>query len=264
MPFVKLVLVALIFCACNKLVVDERTKIVGHAAMGLNSSTSIYADNSYEAIQLALSFSGCSGVELDLQLDKQGQLWCYHDELLDTKSTITGCINDHETATLNEVHYETIHREKLVQVNPNLLNLFSAKLLFLDIRHLNACKNEQVNTLQMRDALLDLGIEDKTNIFLITNNLDLLDLLSLNFNVFYASDNCEYGIEVLAQAPACKGLIIRNAVISSAQVKEIQAMNKEVAIFEVRSPKGTKSAFEKAPDYLLTDELRTALALAND
>jgi hypothetical protein len=46
-------------------------------------------------------------------------------------------------------------------------------------------------------------------------------------------------------------------------VHAIQALNKQVAIFEVRSPKGTKIAFNKAPDYLITDELRTALAIAH-
>ena len=63
--------------------------------------------------------------------------------------------------------------------------------------------------------------------------------------------------------PECDGLVIRNVSITADEVHAIQALNKEVAIFEVRSPKGTKIAFNKAPDYLITDELRTALAIAH-
>ncbi|MEY4861816.1 MAG: hypothetical protein RL059_1520, partial [Bacteroidota bacterium] len=64
-------------------------------------------------------------------------------------------------------------------------------------------------------------------------------------------------------APNQHGLVIRNVSITAEEVHAIQAFNKQVAIFEVRSPKGTKIAFNKAPDYLITDELRTALAIAH-
>jgi glycerophosphoryl diester phosphodiesterase len=106
-----------LFVSCEKVSVDANTKIIGHAAMGLNSSSSIYANNSLEAIKLALSFSGCDGIELDVQLDNTGQLWLYHDEFLSSYTNANGCINDMESSALSEVFYQTIHHEKLVKFN---------------------------------------------------------------------------------------------------------------------------------------------------
>jgi hypothetical protein len=39
----------------------------------------------------------------------------------------------------------------------------------------------------------------------------------------------------------------------------LQAAGKKVIIFEVRSPKGIKSALKKHPNYLVTDDLRATI-----
>jgi hypothetical protein len=49
--------------------------------------------------------------------------------------------------------------------------------------------------------------------------------------------------------------------ITASDVAAIHLLGKEVVIFEVRSPKGTKAAFRKSPDYLY--DRRIAHCLAN-
>ena len=263
MRFIKILIVFILFVSCEKVYVDANTKIIGHAAMGLNSSSSIYANNSLEAIKLALYFSGCDGIELDLQLDKMGQLWLYHDEFLSSYTNANGCINDMESTALSEVYYKTIHHEKLVKFDLELIKLVAEKTIFLDLRHLNPCTLQFIDVNLIQQALENLGIDEKDNFICVTNRLELLNALSDNFTVFFATDNATHGHQILIDYPICKGLVIRNASITASEVAAIHLLGKEVAIFEVRSPKGTKAAFRKSPDYVMTDELRTALQIAN-
>ena len=263
MRFIKILIVFILFVSCEKVYVDANTKIIGHAAMGLNSSSSIYANNSLEAIKLALSFSGCDGIELDLQLDNTGQLWLYHDELLSTKTNADGCINSIDPYLLSAVFYKTLHHEKLVKLDDHLLKILSDKVVFFDLRHFNTCTDSWIDSAKLKDALMALELDEMENCIIITSNSQFLEMLGDKFKVFFATDNYTYGLQVILDYPECDGLVIRNASINSDEVLAIQAMNKEVAIFEVRSPKGTKNAFNKAPDYLITDELRTAIAIAH-
>ena len=263
MRFIKILSVFILFSSCEKVYVDANTKIIGHAAMGLNSSSSIYANNSLEAIKLALSFSGCDGIELDLQLDNTGQLWLYHDEFLSSYTNANGCINDMESSALSEVFYQTIHHEKLVKFDLELIKLVAGKTIFLDLRHLNPCTLQYIDFQLIKQALENLGIAEKDNFICITNRLELLNKLSDDFTVFFATDVISYGLQILTDYSTCAGLVIRNASITASDVAAIHLLGKEVVIFEVRSPKGTKAAFRKSPDYLMTDELRTALQIAN-
>ena len=237
MRFIKILSVFILFSSCEKVYVDANTKIIGHAAMGLNSSSSIYANNSLEAIKLALSFSGCDGIELDLQLDNTGKLWLYHDEFLSSYTNANGCINDMESSALSEVFYQTIHHEKLVKFDLELIKLVAGKTIFLDLRHLNPCTLQYIDFQLIKQALENLGIAEKDNFICITNRLELLNELSDDFTVFFATDVISYGLQILTDYSACAGLVIRNVSITASDVAAIHLLGKEVVIFEVRSPK---------------------------
>jgi glycerophosphoryl diester phosphodiesterase len=249
--------------SCTKTVIDKKTNIIGHAAMGLNSSSSIYADNSMEAVQLALSFTKCKGVELDVQMDNLGQLWLYHDENLSAKTNTDGCINSIDPDVLSTVFYKTIHHEKLVKLDQDLLEVLKDKIVFFDLRHFNPCTNSIIESTKIKNALLAVEVDSVENVIIISSNYELLQTLADEFKVFYATDNYAQGLQIMLDYPECDGLVIRNVSITADEVHAIQKLNKQVAIFEVRSPKGTKIAFNKAPDYLITDELRTALSIAH-
>ena len=263
MRFINFLVFAMCLCSCTKTIIDKKTNIIGHAAMGLNSSSSIYADNSMEAIQLALSFSKCKGVELDVQMDNLGQLWLYHDENLSTKTNADGCINTIDPDVLSKVFYKTIHHEKLVKLDQDLLEVLKDKIVFFDLRHFNPCTNSIIESTKIKNALLAVEVDSVENVIIISSNYELLQTLADEFKVFYATDNYAQGLQIMLDYPECDGLVIRNVSITADEVHAIQKLNKQVAIFEVRSPKGTKIAFNKAPDYLITDELRTALSIAH-
>jgi hypothetical protein len=56
-----------------------------------------------------------------------------------------------------------------------------------------------------------------------------------------------------------EGIVIRNQNINSSQVETLKSMNIGVYIFEMRSPKGIKSALKKHPTGIISDDLRAAI-----
>ncbi|MNY72919.1 hypothetical protein D3C86_2115780 [compost metagenome] len=62
-----------------------------------------------------------------------------------------------------------------------------------------------------------------------------------------------------ANALISDGASFRNSAITISDVNAVKSLGKEVILYDVRSPKGIKSAFNKFPDYLLTDDIKATL-----
>jgi hypothetical protein len=75
----------------------------------------------------------------------------------------------------------------------------------------------------------------------------------------YANDNYEECISILNQDSLVDGVVIRNQNINGSQVETLKTKNKDVYIFEMRSPKGIKSALKKHPTGIISDDLRAAI-----
>jgi hypothetical protein len=56
-----------------------------------------------------------------------------------------------------------------------------------------------------------------------------------------------------------EGFVVKNNDFSETEITEIKAKNKKVYIFEIRSPKGIRTALKKFPTGLITDDLRATL-----
>jgi glycerophosphoryl diester phosphodiesterase len=153
MRLTSIVLIFLILFSCEK---DSYHHILifGHAGMGLSMQNSIYHDNSFEAVELCLSIPGSNGVEVDVQMDRDGCLWLYHDEHLDDKTNLTGCINDCSTSKLETAYYKTLKKEKLVKLNTIISILNNDQKLFLDIKSTNACSGNLIETIQFLERIV--------------------------------------------------------------------------------------------------------------
>jgi hypothetical protein len=56
-----------------------------------------------------------------------------------------------------------------------------------------------------------------------------------------------------------RGIVIRNKAIEKYQVEMIQSLGREVYLFDIRSPKGNRVAFNKNPNGIISDDIRAAL-----
>jgi glycerophosphoryl diester phosphodiesterase len=254
----KLFLILLLF-SCKKNNNYSSIQVIGHAGMGLEMSNSIYHNNSKEAIELALSMTGSNGVEIDVQQDLDGILWLFHDETLDKTTNSTGCIAEKKTTELENIHYSSLHKEKLRKLAEIDFDKFTDKIIFLDVKFWNACSENYASTSDIKNALKLINFENKENVYLIIPNESFLDDFKTDFNVLFANDNFEIGKNILIQDSLIQGTVIRNSKINSDQVNSIRTFNRHVFLFEMRSPKGIKSALKKNPSGIISDDLRAAI-----
>lgn len=257
-----LLFLVLIAFGCTKSKQYDTVRIYGHAGTGLENIASVYHDNTIEAVDLALSMQGCNGVEVDVHLSADGDLWLFHDAQLESETNLSGCIPDASNAVLSTGKYSTLHQEKIARLSDIDTNHLQGKEIVLDLRHYNECAGEFVNVAQIIDRLVDLGYSSPKG-FTVLVNVSLKEwiqpFLNAGFNTvlsIYAMSEFTYAESIY---PGIYGYIMKNSDVTEENVEAIQQTGKKLFIFEVRSPKMTREAFRKAPDGILSDDLRTAI-----
>ena len=247
-------LVLLVLMGCSK-VKNSTTKIFGHAATGLQNPNAIYHDNSMDAIRYACALPGCSGVEVDVRMDAQGELWLFHDDQLDDETNLSGSVEEMTTDKLTSGHYSTLKKEPLLRLDEAITTL-SKGYTFLDLKIPGIFKAQE-----LKAALLALDF-DTTKFALIVSSLSYLDVFKQDFQVFLSiNEVTDLTSAMLDNEPKLRGICIRSAQITSEEINFLKSINKEVITYEVRSPKGIKQGLNKNPSYLLTDDLKLTLGL---
>lgn len=260
--FGKIVLISILLVSCSKKKEFDQIKVVGHAATGLEILNSVYHDNSKEAVELALSIEGCDGVEIDIQLSKNGTLWLFHDDQLDKETNGSGCVNELTDNQLSSIEYKTIHKEKLARLKDLNFTLFKGKELFLDLRHINPCTGAFVNVTQVISNLNALGLHAITDFnvhCVLSYDQWISPFIAAGFKVDYSIYNLNEFNTYINLYPSIFGFVVRNSDFEKNEIEIIKNANKDLYIFEIRSPKGIRSALNKNPDAVITDDIRATL-----
>lgn len=251
-----LILVCLLF-SCKKKEGFENIQVFGHGGNGVQISNSIYHDNTQESVDLALAQNGCDGVEVDIQFSKDGTAWLYHDAYLENETDGNGCLNSLSDAEIEKLRYTSVHQEKLIKLQD--LKLYGNSI-FLDLKHYNFCSNEFA---EIADVITGINVFKDLNsaseINVITNYDQWLSpLLDENLNVFFEPETYSQ-IESNISTFDLKGFVFKNDMLAKDEITALKNQNKKVVLFEIRSPKGIRSAMKKNPDVVLTDDIKATL-----
>lgn len=263
---IKFIPFLLLFYGCKKQPDFSGVEVVGHAGMGLSMANSIYHDNSKEAIEFALQMIGSDGVEVDVQLSKDGDLWLYHDDFLQAETNGEGCVPSKTNSELAQLHYKTWKKEKLIplaDLNPSLL---AGKTLYLDLRIVNECLNQYISAASLIQSLnkIDFLHFQGIQVILVTNNVALANqLMDSLYLVYIDVSNFETAQNILVDNPLIQGVVIRNNSIQQNEVNAIQALGKKVVLYDMRSAVGIRKALKKMPDSIMSDDLREAIIEIN-
>ncbi|MDT8322556.1 MAG: glycerophosphodiester phosphodiesterase family protein [Bacteroidota bacterium] len=124
--------------------------IIAHRAGGRNADRLPAAENSVELLRIAERF-GANGVEIDVQLTKDGVPVIYHDEKLNQrltqKSGLVGSVSDYTLAQL-----ETLVRLRNGEKIPTLKRMLAAVLRQTDLRFVWLDSKESVPLALLRDV----------------------------------------------------------------------------------------------------------------
>lgn len=258
----KWLFILLVLFSCSKKQGYENVKVIGHAATGLERMNSVFHDNSREAVEFALSIEGCNGVEIDIQLSKDGELFLYHDTHLENETNLNGCIGDYTSEELSSVQYTTLAKEKLTALKDLDYNWFKGREIFLDLRHFNTCSNQFQSADFVITRLIELNLLNPSDFkvnCVISYNSWVEPFLTAGFNVYYTLEDMSDFEYAESEFPLIEGYIVKNADFTKNDIDLIKNQNKKVFIFEMRSPKGIRKALKKFPDGVLTDDIRATL-----
>lgn len=144
----------------------KNVKIWGHRGCSME-----YPENTLSAFRAAAELSGIAGIELDVQLTKDGEVVVIHDECVDRTTNGTGAVTDY---TLKEIKFLEIKgREGQVERVPTLKEVFQLMEPY--------CKDrgERINIELKNSKVRYEGMEQKV--------LDLVEEFGLSDYVLYSS-----------------------------------------------------------------------------
>lgn len=249
-----------LFTACAKKEMSA-TQIIGHAGNGLTVPHSIYTDNTQSSIELAISHVGCDGVELDVQMDKDGNLWLFHDETMERTSLSEGSIPDYTTAELSAAHYRSFMKEPLVQLKDYVLHWTNGKMVFFNPKIYHQSAQTTVDVDQFISRLIELRNQTSAYQYaFITNNLDFsLRLKAEQFMVYYDVENAQELNYAVNHPDTWDGVCLSYKLVHKGDVDHLKNLGLAVALSGIRSPKAVKLSLGMKPDYIIVDDLKTAI-----
>ena len=238
--------------------------IIGHAITGLYNPQRIYKDNSKEAFEYALLYSDLAGIEVDVQLSKDGNLWLYHDTDLSSQTDFSGAIGSRLDSELEKISYSTFHQEKLARLDEiifpsNRLDL----ILYIDLKDFSY---REMDTLIAEQVINSLKLfQNKnpnfTNFNIILSNLAYSNLFYENGYIAIYSDIVDFqdGLNNKEEFGLLKGVFIKNKSVTKEEVDQLKANDLKVILFEINSVASIREAKLKFPDELLPVDFLKAL-----
>lgn len=244
----------ILFSSCRKKETYPHVSLYGHAGMGLNIPNAIYAPNTKEAIDFACSFDKNQGVELDVRLSKDGKLWCYHDDRLESTTNGIGCIENSFSDDLSEINYQTVNKENLFRLESHALN--KEKKYLFDLKLYNTCEQKFVDVEAFKQQLFLLSSE--ISFAVIVSSKAYLSFFENDFQCYYSGPIYEIDNDLINDS-ILTGFVVRNKEASFNWIQQMKLHGKEVMLYDIRSNSGNRIAFEKNPEAILTDDLRSAI-----
>lgn len=249
-------------CRKSNLTIPFHTRILGHGGMGISSQ---YPINSLESILNAL-YICADGIEVDVQLSKDGQLVAFHDELMYNSTNLDEMINSKTWEEIASGFYTSFPH-----ANYNIVRLDD---IFSAIEHKERytftldCKLYQDGTNSnfeedYAQAMLDLLAKHRLINYTTIESVDtgfLLRLKSKNEAVraYYYTDDFEPGLAFI-RMHALEGITMHQELVSSEDIAQAHLYEKKIALFGISQSRELEEAFKKAADFVQVDNLRSML-----
>ncbi len=258
-------------CSKEESVDYSKTKIIGHGGAGFPSTINPYPTNSFISIQKAIEGYGIDGVDVDIQMDSENNLWLFHDDLLEFSTNCNGCLYDNKSEYIENCRYKNLvgseltAREKLVQLESLLEHYYSRQdkpLIYLDIK-LNDCFEADGLSLELLNLIENYDAFEWTQINCASEDfLKQLREYSNSFEIILQTIDIEDGI-LQCQNNNFDGITSHTDNITKELVDQCHQSDLTVTIYGVGSKKDITDALNKNPDQLITDNIELTLNLVN-
>lgn len=241
---------------------------VGHGGVGFDTYRNMMPPNTAAAVERGLVIEGAGGVEIDVQLTQDSVLVLHHDGSLDASTHCGGCIPQLSLQDL--VNCPITPRNGPIAGNypiPTLESILAQfndgkAVFFLNVKTNFECEIADLAAFRARFARALSSIVEQYDLYarcyIETYDRDLLSACRREdpaMRIVYDEDNFDLALE-RALANGYEGIGIVNENVDADQVAKAKAAGLYVVIWGVRVLAGTQAAIEKAPDAIMTDDIR--------
>lgn len=258
--------------SCNKNEFDinnlngNKVSAIGHGGMGIGHS---YPMNSFEGILNSLSI-GADGVEIDIQMTKDGILVAFHDGKLEESTNRSGKIYDKTWAEIEGARFSYPHygNHKIIRLNDIFQNIPDREkyTYFLDIKSFKPNK-DSLYFETLNNAIIDIIdryelVEQVYVEFKNEKSISELKLIRPDIKQFIYND-FDYALS-LAEQYNLQGITIAIDKLTHEKVKLAHSKNIMVATFNTHSHQRNIDAVKYNVDYNHTDRLKHLLKILKD
>ncbi|MDM5298676.1 glycerophosphodiester phosphodiesterase [Bacillus pumilus] len=231
------------------------TKIFAHRGF-----KGIYPENTMVAFEHALH-SGADGIELDVQLTKDGRLAVIHDEKLNRTTNLKGLVKDHTYEELkagdaSHSFYEETGAVSIPLLEEVLELISQQSTLIINIELKNSIYRypgmeekvkEQIEHFQIEDRVLVSSFHHGS-LALFHKLMPHIELSVLTMDVIHQPDMYLKTIPARGYHPNIKGAGVTTEVIMA-----LHATDQVIRPFTVNSEKQMKNMFSLGVDGIFTD-----------
>lgn len=238
--------------------------IIGHGGMGISS---MYPMNSLESFIKAMN-EGADGVEIDVQMTKDGVLVAYHDEVLDDRSTAKGLIENytweelkiHKYTNYPYLDYSIVRLEDVLEE----IKIFKP-IIILDIKKTYR-DEEYYQSLFYRElskflinykGYIQFIVESKNAKWLRYLKNDNEDIITLLYGLEFEKTKEEmytYGLD---------GLALEWKTLEKVNKEEIKNAEYVISTFNLHSLEQNKKALKRNIPYLQTENIKGLKQILN-
>ncbi|OOM79965.1 glycerophosphodiester phosphodiesterase [Clostridium sp. BL-8] len=158
----------------------SRIKVWGH-----RGASGYAPENTLEAFQMAVEMKA-DGIELDVQLTKDGELVVIHDETIERVSNGTGWVKDYTLKELKGFNYNKMHPEYKFSEIPTLNEVYAL------LKNTNLYINVELKT----GIIFYDSIEEKV--------LELANMMNIQDRIIYSSFNHYSVMKIKELSPEAK------------------------------------------------------------
>lgn len=271
--------VSMLIAGCRKEEIEAERDILacGHGGCGFQSYSNPYPSNSFGSITRAIDGLGADGVEIDVQMSADRELFLYHNEELESMTTGTGCIPGLRGEEVLKSRYNRdfgvsqFSDEYVISLEAILSRYASypkKPVIYLDLRHTNRCdesKTPNADTLAFEVVKMIKKYEGASWLYVISSSYEVLNTIKKYDNTIrlYLDGGGSEAIRT-ADEHNFDGIVSNNDHITKEQVKQAHSKGMQVVLFNVKTREGTLDAVRKAPDAIQADNLELLLEILRE
>lgn len=249
----------------------------GHGGSGFQSYSNPYPSNSFGSVTRAIDGLGADGVEIDVQMSADRELFLYHNEELESMTTGTGCIAGLKGDVVLQSRYNRdfgvnqFSDEYVIKLE-TILSRYSSytkkPVIYLDLRHTNRCdpsRTPNADTLAYEVVKMVRKYEGASWLYVISSSHELLNIIRKYDNTIrlYLDGGGSEAIQT-ADENNFDGIVSNNDHITREQVKQAHSKGMQVVLFNVKTREGTLDAVRKGPDAIQADNLELLLEILRE